>query len=286
MFPRTMFPSISDENEFCEKPKLDAAVSKYTIMTSYVPNYWSKESKRKTICFLCLLRHLHSNKVPGIGSNKQLRVYFVPSKLVSVRFVLLCCSMTYCTVQFYNRLVKTRTRNLLGSPFLLSPDRFRNVHATPPPFQSNSRADLGNHLESKYDIDSRLHSGIFKALEPVYGPSLTTGHLDAFGKDGLRALATSVEEQIKKRQGAKKRPYTYLKVVIPHHRTSFEVDWKLGDSLLDVVQNHDELLAEYMEGTCGGNMSCCTCHVYIDQPEFQTLLRKPEESELDMLVSL
>jgi hypothetical protein len=23
------------------------------------------------------------------------------------------------------------------------------------------------------------------------------------------------------------------------------------------------LLGEYMEGTCGGSMSCCTCHVYL-----------------------
>lgn len=161
--------------------------------------------------------------------------------------------------------------------------RRRQFHATIGRWEP-SRSDLGNHLQSTYGIDPKLHAGIFKALEPVYGPNLTVGHLDAFGKTGLAALAASVEQQLVKRRGAAKRPSRVLKVSIPHHKTSFEVDWKLGDSLLDVARSHDEMFAEYMEGTCGGNMSCCTCHVYIDQPEFQALLKAPEEAELDMLV--
>lgn len=187
---------------------------------------------------------------------------------------------TTSTLRLYNHTLRTRIRKLSESRVVTSSIGCRTIHTA-----DNPRVELGRHLESRYDIDPKLHSGIFKALEPVYGTNLNVGHLDAFGPAGLTALAVSVQEQIQKRHGAKKRPSTFLKVSIPHHKTSFEVDWKLGESLLDVVQNHDELLAEYMEGTCGGNMSCCTCHVYIDQPEFQALLRKPEEAELDMLVS-
>ena len=160
----------------------------------------------------------------------------------------------------------------------------RTFHATTSQWVE-SRSDLADHLQSRYGIDPKLHSGIFKALQPVYGQNLNVEHLDAFGQAGLVALAASVQQQLTQRQGRMKRPSRLLKVAIPHHKTSFEVDWKLGDSLLDMARNHDELFAEYMEGTCGGNMSCCTCHVYIDQPEFQALLNAPEEAELDMLVS-
>lgn len=80
------------------------------------------------------------------------------------------------------------------------------------------------------------------------------------------------------------RPSVVLKVTIPHHEKSFDLTWKLGDSLKDLAEQNDDLMAEYIEGICGGNMSCSTCHVYIDQPEFQALLHEPEEAERDMLV--
>lgn len=30
-------------------------------------------------------------------------------------------------------------------------------------------------------------------------------------------------------------------------------------------------------------MNCCTCHVYIEQSQFQDLLHEPEETERDMI---
>lgn len=150
---------------------------------------------------------------------------------------------------------------------------------------AQTTVELGDYLETKHGIDPKLHSGIFKALQSIHGPKIGLEHLEAFGSSGLHALAASVQEQLDKRQGRPKRPSTMLKVSIPHHGTSFELEWKQGDTVLEVAQENQELMAEYMEGTCGGIMSCCTCHIYIDQPEFQAFLSEPEESELDMLVS-
>lgn len=160
---------------------------------------------------------------------------------------------------------------------------FRRFHASA--FAcANSREELGDYLRTKYGVDAKLHSGIIKALESVFGSNIGVQNFDAFGKAGIDALALSVQEQIDKRKGFQKRPSIPLKVVVPHHSTSFDLEWKLGDSILDLAQDNEELMAEYMEGTCGGNMSCCTCHIYIEQPEFQALLSKPEQAELDMLV--
>jgi ferredoxin len=141
-------------------------------------------------------------------------------------------------------------------------------------------------METQLGIDSKLHKGILKAMESMHGKDMIrVDHLEAFGKEGMEALAASVEEEIQKRGGArrKQRPSIPIRIKIPHHSTEFDLDWKLGDSLLDLAQNNEDLLGEYMEGTCGGNMSCCTCHVYLEQPEFQELLTEPDESELDML---
>ena len=43
-----------------------------------------------------------------------------------------------------------------------------------------------------------------------------------------------------------------------------------------------ELLGEYLECACGGNMSCATCHIILD-PETYAKLDPPCEAECDML---
>ena len=46
--------------------------------------------------------------------------------------------------------------------------------------------------------------------------------------------------------------------------------------------DESELLGEYLECACGGNMSCSTCHVILDGDYFAQL-DPPCEAELDML---
>jgi len=56
------------------------------------------------------------------------------------------------------------------------------------------------------------------------------------------------------------------------------VDANVGDSILDVAFDHDIEI----EGACGGEMACSTCHVILDQKTFDSL-PEPEEEEEDML---
>lgn len=51
-----------------------------------------------------------------------------------------------------------------------------------------------------------------------------------------------------------------------------------GDRLLDLAQAYDLPL----EGTCGGQMACSTCHVIVDPADFARLAPASEEEE-DML---
>jgi 2Fe-2S ferredoxin len=43
-----------------------------------------------------------------------------------------------------------------------------------------------------------------------------------------------------------------------------------------------ELLGEYLECACGGNMSCSTCHIILDEESYSKL-DPPCRAELDML---
>lgn len=53
-----------------------------------------------------------------------------------------------------------------------------------------------------------------------------------------------------------------------------------GSRLLDIAQAHGQPL----EGTCGGQMACSTCHVHVDRADFARLppASDDEEALLDM----
>ena len=58
----------------------------------------------------------------------------------------------------------------------------------------------------------------------------------------------------------------------------YEVEAQIGDHMLDVAHDNDIEL----EGACGGELACSTCHVILDQEYFDKL-DEPEEEEEDML---
>lgn len=135
------------------------------------------------------------------------------------------------------------------------------------------------HL-SRLNIPKTLHNDMIKVLEPVYDKPLTVSHLKSFGKDALLQLASSIQASTPKSSaGSKSLSITWD---IPHHSTTFELEWKQGLTLLETAKMHPDLLGEYMEGTCGGSMSCCTCHVYLSDTFYNTQ-EPPTEAELDML---
>ena len=140
---------------------------------------------------------------------------------------------------------------------------------------------LRQRLTDQYKIDSHLHDGIFQALSSVYGKDLSTSHLDSFGKEGLLALASSVEQQQQQDGDNAAVEMATVTISVPHHRTEFTVDWPVGKTFLQVSENH-EVLREYIEATCGGTMACCTCHVRLDPQSFATL-EPPSQAENDML---
>lgn len=53
---------------------------------------------------------------------------------------------------------------------------------------------------------------------------------------------------------------------------------KIGKSVLDIALEHDIDI----EGACGGEMACSTCHVILDEALYRKLPAKREE-EQDML---
>jgi len=56
------------------------------------------------------------------------------------------------------------------------------------------------------------------------------------------------------------------------------VDAKIGNNLLEVAHDNDI----EVEGACGGEMACSTCHMILDEETFGKLPH-PEEEEEDML---
>ena len=51
-----------------------------------------------------------------------------------------------------------------------------------------------------------------------------------------------------------------------------------GLSVMEIARDNDLGI----EGTCGGSISCCTCHVIVD-PEWFPIVGKPNPAEEDML---
>lgn len=135
------------------------------------------------------------------------------------------------------------------------------------------------HL-NRLHIPSTLHPHIINVLQPVYGKPLTVANLQSFGPEALQALSKSLQETLPKVD--ENALSTRVTICVPHHKSEYELQWHEHVSLLQLCKNHPDLLGEYMEGTCGGNMSCCTCHLYLSEKMYQAL-PEPSEAELDML---
>ena len=87
-----------------------------------------------------------------------------------------------------------------------------------------------------------------------------------------RRLATQV-------QGAMSSQTVRIKFVAGDGSGDSEtVDAQIGDSLLDVAHDNDIEI----EGACGGEMACSTCHVILEEAVFNSL-PAPQEEEEDML---
>lgn len=157
------------------------------------------------------------------------------------------------------------------------------------------------------EANKRLNLLMIKNLETVYGKGkVNQSHLDFFGKEGLRALATSIIRE----EGPMDKPPAVedttssvitVRFKVPHHNTEFDIPWHYKkvnsdgqqSTLLDLRNDTTEgssLLSEYIEASCGGNCSCSSCHVYIDtsvivntDPTQPVELSNVTDAEQDML---
>ena len=121
--------------------------------------------------------------------------------------------------------------------------------------------------------------------------------LTVMGESGLRSLAAAVERDLEalNQNGCDTDAEMYrVQISVPRHNLNFELEMKSGENLMQLAARNSDF-AEYCECSCGGNMSCATCHVYIDSKSYSKLLiaegatfnsendLEVEEAEQDML---
>jgi len=149
-------------------------------------------------------------------------------------------------------------------------------------------ADIGpttteEYLSSLGYTDEKLQDGIKDALKAAFGKNITISHLKSLGADGLSALSKSVTNELNC-QNDDTSVYTVC-VKVPHHKFEFYLKVREGDNFMTAATQTTEgreILGEYLECSCGGNMSCATCHIILD-PESFDKLGEPCEAECDML---
>ena len=67
-------------------------------------------------------------------------------------------------------------------------------------------------------------------------------------------------------------------IFVDSEGTEKSVEAENGLSVMEVARDNDLEI----EGTCGGSISCCTCHVIIDKDWF-SIVGGPDPDEEDML---
>ena len=84
--------------------------------------------------------------------------------------------------------------------------------------------------------------------------------------------------------GALQRPLSVSITFIDADGDSETVQAEVGDSLLDVAHDNDI----EVEGACGGEMACSTCHMILEEDLFESLpeIEEEEEDMLDLALGL
>ena len=171
------------------------------------------------------------------------------------------------------------------------PHQLRRRPAVGPCFSTKTtESELGHYLKDTLHIDETLHVDLIKALHNMYGsdtdPKQMRQHLENLDPDDVQALVAAVSTNPPRRRRTpppmSPRRSCTIHVSVPHQNQSFDLQWKLGESLLDLAKREDDTLGQYVEGTCGGTMGCCTCHVHVDA-ETLNALPEIEETEWDLL---
>jgi ferredoxin len=161
----------------------------------------------------------------------------------------------------------------------------------------NNTTTVQSYLQARLpESTDSVRRAIVTLLEPVYGRPLTVTHLQSFA--GLLELAASIsmEQQedaaITSSSTAAARALFEIPLLIQrdvqYGGRPMELQWKnpVRTSLLQALRD-DPMTEQLLEASCGGNASCCSCHVLLDQnlpSEQQCYTLSPiQETERDML---
>ena len=150
------------------------------------------------------------------------------------------------------------------------------------PFSSSANPSVPSHVVDRLNslsVPSFLHPHVSVALSQS-GLS-SKGALESFPDEGLKQIVESIK--------ATSNVDLSSPPVNVHFSTSsgseFSVSGYVGESVLDMAKR-DVVLSEYLVGSCGGTMSCSTCHVYLS-PEAYARRESGgggvSEEEMDML---
>jgi ferredoxin len=194
-----------------------------------------------------------------------------------------------------HRAIASSSHHELGHchhPHIKATSNHRIFSSSSTSAMDETQRELHEYMKEHGLATVATRDGIVRALQSAYGRQPKLSDLQSLGDQGLNDLAAAVVQEEEDRQksggrGGTARPRVKIRVSIPHHRTSHEnLSWRLNESILDVTKHYPDLLGEYVEGTCGGQMSCCTCHVYLSASLMKVLDELQlgvTESELDML---
>ncbi len=142
----------------------------------------------------------------------------------------------------------------------------------PPQLSDYLQSKLSKH---KFVDRDRFYATVLKHLEPIHGSTMTVEQLQSFS--GLDSLADAVARDFHD-STEEKIPVVF---VLPHSTAKVKLSFYQHATLLETSQQ-DRIVAEFLEGSCGGNASCSSCHVYIDDNS-TAQLTQPSKAEKDML---
>lgn len=134
----------------------------------------------------------------------------------------------------------------------------------------------GRMVVRNYNISSqRLHSARTTLLSSVSNSNTTKQSLASSSNPIIKkfstAPATAVEDT-----NEETVKFTY---VMSEDGTEHEVNAKIGMNLMEVAQENDIEL----EGACGGELACATCHLVFSQDIYDEHLPEKIDEEDDML---
>eukprot|EP00598_Pedospumella_elongata_P006993 CAMPEP_0184970342 /NCGR_PEP_ID=MMETSP1098-20130426/2867_1 /TAXON_ID=89044 /ORGANISM="Spumella elongata, Strain CCAP 955/1" /LENGTH=138 /DNA_ID=CAMNT_0027492277 /DNA_START=30 /DNA_END=446 /DNA_ORIENTATION=+ len=94
----------------------------------------------------------------------------------------------------------------------------------------------------------------------------------------MRSFAIASRKLVMSRKVQITRSCVNMTFIEEANKNKVAVEAKIGKSVLDIaIENNIDI-----EGACGGELACSTCHVILDQALFDKLPPKTEEEE-DML---